>query len=373
MCACVVYAQGVGCNSLQLIVFPVRRSFFQLNLRHAVSATTFVMLGVINKALSLVLDVIFTKDTPVTALSVIGITLLIVGGATWQYLMGLGSITQHPAKRVEWKTPCWVSVYNCALITVALVSVFLTVMFPTVLDRTDNSTDVAVACSGWHSVQPNWFTEWNRSKLSVPTRAIALAYYYCILAKHQQDMFINRRRLICVDCCASLIRYHTYRRIHLGPQADPAVHSLPDYGPDIHQVFQRSHIVLGRTEWIVVLRSARCQRPLCREDVGGAGAEGWDGHVRQRYTRPLRSLERLRVRHVPLGGGSQSEHHPYHIRANIQPQHDESDAGCKRSHPGSCVRGRREQRARAQPILVAVPELQESRRTLQKAAEFLAV
>ena len=156
-------------------MFPARRSFFQLNLRHAVSATTFVMLGVINKALSLVLDVIFTKDTPVTALSVIGITLLIVGGATWQYLMGLGSITQHPAKRVEWKTPCWVSVYNCALITVALVSVFLTVMFPTVLDRTDNSTDVAVACSGWHSVQPNWFTEWNRSKLFVPTRAIALA------------------------------------------------------------------------------------------------------------------------------------------------------------------------------------------------------
>ena len=113
--------QGAMLSIAVTCALGVSISAFGLNVRHAVRATTFTILGVLNKIITMVLDAIFqSEEDPMTLISTFAIVLLIGGGLAWQIGMGKKSITMPPKdKGTEINTPRWVNIFNLVLIAVS--------------------------------------------------------------------------------------------------------------------------------------------------------------------------------------------------------------------------------------------------------------
>lgn len=109
-------------------------SFFQLNLRNVIRATTFTLLGVLNKVLSVILDAFTTAQTPISITAIVGIVIMIIGGVGWTCVLGVkGVLTiKKQADNIEVYTgpPKWVSYYNGGFVVVTLLSLFTGPIIP---------------------------------------------------------------------------------------------------------------------------------------------------------------------------------------------------------------------------------------------------
>ena len=110
-------------------------SFFQLNLRNVIRATTFTLLGVLNKVLSVVLDAFTTAQTPISITTIVGIVIIIVGGVGWTCVLGVQgvlTIKKQPDNTAQVYTgpPKWVGYYNGGFVAVTLLSLFTGPIIP---------------------------------------------------------------------------------------------------------------------------------------------------------------------------------------------------------------------------------------------------
>ena len=79
-------------------------SFFGLNTRKALNPTSFTVLGVINKFLTLIVNrIVWTHHASGVGILCAGLTIL--GGVLYQYFMGKDSITKRQKKPEEEESP----------------------------------------------------------------------------------------------------------------------------------------------------------------------------------------------------------------------------------------------------------------------------